>query len=193
MLILPSDPDLGATGVAACVAAGDIAAVIAPVGEGSAETARLRTLCAPVQAAGVAFLLDGRADLVAAVAADGAHLSGLATLRNALPALKPNSIAGAGGLPSRHDAMEAGEAGADYVLFGGEGAAFPQTEEMISWWAEVFEVPCVGVAGDAEEALALAHAGADFIALAGPWISSEDGPRIIADIDARLAATDLVA
>jgi len=193
MLILPSDPGLGAQGVAACVAAGDIAAVIAPVGEGGGETARLRALAAPAQAAGVAFLLEGRADLVASVAADGAHLSGLATLRSALPALKPDNIAGAGGLPSRHDAMEAGEAGADYVLFGGEGASFPQTEEMIAWWAEVFEVPCVGVARDADEALALAKAGADFIALAGPWIAGADGPQIIAGIDAHLAAMEPTA
>src|ERR1700720_3536698 len=65
-----------------------------------------------------ALLVDGRPDIVARAGADGAHLSGPVALKAAVRKLKPNYIAGAGGLRSRHDAMVAAEAGADYVMFG---------------------------------------------------------------------------
>ena len=64
------------------------------------------------------MLLDGHVELVARAGADGAHLTGIEALEEALPSLKPDRIAGVGGLPTRHDSMAAGEAGADYVLFG---------------------------------------------------------------------------
>ena len=83
--------------------------------------------------------------------ADGAHLTGMAAFTAALEQLKPERIAGVGGLATRHDAMVAAEAGADYVMFGepdaaGERPAFDAIEERIAWWAEVFEAPCVGYA-----------------------------------------------
>ena len=64
------------------------------------------------------MLLDGHVDIVARAGADGAHVDGMDALSEALTALKPDRIVGAGGLHSRHDAMTSGEAGADYVLFG---------------------------------------------------------------------------
>ena len=79
--------------------------------------------------------------------------------------------------------MAAAEAGADYVMFGepddaGERPTFDAIEERVAWWAEVFEAPCVGFAGSAEEVAPLVKAGADFIAL-GDWVWREpaDGRR----------------
>ena len=124
---------------------------------------------APVQDAGAALLVDGRSDVVARCGADGAHLMGLDALRTALPQLKPGRIAGAGGLESRHDAMEAGEAGADYVMFGepdadGTRPGLAAVVDRVAWWAELFEIPCVAYAGGLDEIELLAAAGADFIA-----------------------------
>jgi thiamine-phosphate pyrophosphorylase len=91
-----------------------------------------------------------------------------------LPSLKPDRIAGVGGLPTRHESMEAGELGADYVLFGepdarGQRPSMEAIAERLQWWAELFEPPCVGFAGSREEAFEFAAAGADFV-LVGDFI-----------------------
>jgi thiamine-phosphate pyrophosphorylase len=127
-----------------------------------------------IQNAGAALLLDGHVELVARAGADGAHLNGLAALEDALPSLKPDRIAGVGGLATRHDSMAAGESGADYVLFGepDAGGQRPSTEaiaERLQWWDELFEPPCVGFAVSREEAGEFAAAGADFV-LVGDFI-----------------------
>jgi thiamine-phosphate pyrophosphorylase len=123
-----------------------------------------------VQSKDAALLLDGRPDLVARAGADGAHLTGLAAFSNAVADLKPERIVGAGGLVTRHDAMLVAEQGADYVMFGeplagGERPAKAAVEDRVAWWAEVFEVPCVGFAGSVDDVAPLVAAGADFVAL----------------------------
>jgi len=151
-----------------------------------------KRIAPPVQEAGAALILDGRPGIVARAGADGAHLAGTQALEAALPRLKPNFVAGAGGLRSRHDAMVAGEAGADYVMFGepdesGERPGFAAVIERVAWWAEVFEIPCVGYAGRLDDIGALAAAGADFVAVGAALF---DDPRGIAaaaaDAGARL-------
>jgi thiamine-phosphate pyrophosphorylase len=155
----------------AALSAGDIAAVLLRFAQGDERTLinRAKTLAAPVQDKGAALLLDGHADLVARASADGAHLTGIAAFSEALETLKPDRIAGAGGLTSRHDAMLAAEQGADYVMFGEPDAegrpAFAAIEERIDWWAQLFEIPCVGYAASLDEISPLVAAGADFIAL----------------------------
>ncbi len=118
---------------------------------------------------GAVLLLEDRADLVEKTKADGAHLANFPEQPALFKSLKPRYIAGAGGLASRHDAMIAGEAGADYVMFGepakGKRPSFEAIVERVAWWAEIFEVPCVAYAASIEEIPALVHAGADFIAL----------------------------
>ena len=162
--------------LAAALAAGDVAAVLLRFAEADERTLIncAKTLAAVAQNANVALLLDGHADLVARAGADGAHLTGLAEFTAAIARLKPDWIAGAGGLSTRHDAMIAAEAGADYVMFGepdenGERPAFAAIEERIAWWAEVFEAPCVGFAASVDEVTPLVKAGADFVAL-GDWV-----------------------
>ncbi len=121
--------------------------------------------------AGAALLVENDARLAARAGADGAHIGGApADLAAALASLKPERIVGAGLLRNRDEAMGAGEAGADYVMFGEprrDGYTPPagETLERIAWWAEIFEPPCVGYAGSLDDIAPLAAAGADFIAL----------------------------
>jgi thiamine-phosphate pyrophosphorylase len=159
---------------------------------------RVKVLAPVVQAKGIALLIDGHHDLVARSGADGAHLTGIAALSAAIGGLQPDRIAGAGGLKSRHDAMLAGEAGADYVMFGeADGNRRPSLAaivERVAWWAEVFQPPCVGFAAAHDEVAALARAGADFVAL-GEWVwSAGGGPgAAIAAAAAEIAVRERVA
>jgi thiamine-phosphate pyrophosphorylase len=162
--------------LAAALDAGDVAAVLLRLAESDERSLvnRAKALCATVQDRGAALLIDGHAELVARAGCDGAHLTGLTAFTAALETLKPDRIAGVGGLFSRHDAMVAAEAGADYVMFGepddsGERPGFAAVAERVAWWAEVFEAPCVGYAAAPDEVKPLAQAGADFVAL-GDWL-----------------------
>ena len=181
-----ADADAFAAPLAAAMAAGDVAAVLLRLAEADERTLinRAKTLAPIVQYKDVALLLDRHADLVARAGADGAHLTGIAEFTEAIGLLKPERIVGAGGLDTRHDAMAAAEAGADYVMFGepdqsGERPAFAAIEERIAWWAEVFEAPCVGFAASIDEVAPLVKAGADFVAL-GEWVW-RDAAAIIAE------------
>jgi thiamine-phosphate pyrophosphorylase len=160
----------------AVLASADIAAVLLRLADADerALVNRAKTVAAAVQRRDVALLLDARIEIVGWVGADGAHLTGIEAFTAALPSLKPDRIAGAGGLRSRHDAMLAGESGADYVLFGepdrrGNRPMFGAVEDRVKWWADLVEVPCIGYAGEVDEVRLLAQAGADFVAL-GDWI-----------------------
>jgi thiamine-phosphate pyrophosphorylase len=176
------DPDVTAPALTAALEAGDIAAVLLRLSPADERTLinRIKALAPLVQDREIALLLDGHPDLVARAGADGAHLTGLQAFQDALPTLKPSRIAGVGGLHTRHDAMLAGEAEADYMMFGHpEGEAAPLLEatvERVSWWAEVFQLPCVGYAHSPAEVAPLAAAGADFVALGAFIWDDPQGP-----------------
>jgi thiamine-phosphate pyrophosphorylase len=185
--------------LAAALAAGDVAAVLLRLAEGDERSLinRIKTLCPVVQDRGAALLLDGHVDLVARGGADGAHLTGIEAFNDALEQLKPERIAGVGGLASRHATMVAAEAGADYVMFGepdpsGARPSFEAIEERIEWWAEVFESPCVGYAGAPGEIPALVKAGADFVAL-GDWVWRHDATTTIAEAARHLRLPETAA
>ena len=170
------DPSQLASLLPELLATADVAAVLLRLKPTDQRTmiSRVKTLAPVIQNAGAALLLDGQVELVARAGADGAHLNGLAALEDALPSLKPDRIAGVGGLATRHDSMAAGEAGADYVLFGEPDAngQRPSTEaiaERLQWWDELFEPPCIGFAASREEAAEFASSGADFV-LVGDFI-----------------------
>jgi thiamine-phosphate pyrophosphorylase len=154
----------------------DVAAVLVRLKPADQRTmiSRVKALAPVIQGGGAALLLDGHVELVARAGADGAHLTGIEAMQEALPSLKPDRIAGVGGLTTRHDSMAAGEAGADYVLFGepdaqGQRPAVEAIAERLEWWAELFEPPCIGYAASLEEAREFAAAGADFV-LVGDFI-----------------------
>jgi thiamine-phosphate pyrophosphorylase len=170
------DPPALIAGLPGLLASADVAAVLVrlkPTDQRSMISA-VKALAPAIQGGGAALLLDGHVELVARAGADGAHLTGIAALEEALPSLKPDRIAGVGGLATRHDSMTAGELGADYVLFGEPDAQKlrPSPEaiaERVQWWAELFEPPCAGFAVSLDEAREFARAGADFV-LVGDFI-----------------------
>jgi len=178
-LVTPQDAAGLPERLAQALGAADVAAVLLrlPATDDRDRINRAKTLAPTVQDKGAALILDGHAELAARAGADGAHLSGITALKDALATLKPARIAGCGALASRHDAMLAGEAGADYVMFGepdasGRRPSFQAVAERVAWWAQVFEIPCVGFAGSLDEVEALAAAGADFVAV-GDWVFAD--------------------
>ncbi|MFC7048591.1 thiamine phosphate synthase [Emcibacter nanhaiensis] len=133
----------------------------------------------------VAFLINDNPKLVRRLKADGVHVGqGDTPYAAAREIVGPDAIVGVTCHNSRHLAMEAGEAGADYVAFG---AFFPTNtkdvshqadREILSWWTELFEVPCVAIGGiTVENCRELIEAGADFIAVSGGVWNHPDGPR----------------
>jgi thiamine-phosphate pyrophosphorylase len=180
-----SDPAPLAAQLPGLLAGADVAAVLVRLKQTDPRSmiTIVKALAPAIQSAGAALLIDGHADLVARGGADGAHLSGIAALDEALPALRPDRIAGVGALATRHDSMSAGERGADYVLFGepdaqGERPSTEAIAERLSWWAELFEPPCIGYAATHQEAVDFVAAGADFI-LAGDLIWQDTrGPAV---------------
>lgn len=178
------DPAALVAELPALLGSADVAAVLLRLKETDQRSmiTRIKALAPPVQKAGAALLIDGHAELVARGGADGAHLAGLAALEEAAPSLKPDRVAGVGGLATRHDSMSAGEMGADYVLFGepdamGQRPSAQAIAERLDWWAELFEPPCVGFAASLEEAHDFAASGADFV-LVGDFIWADPrGPK----------------
>src|SRR5215475_14964564 len=200
-LVAPQDPAGLADRLADALGAADVAAVLLrlPASDERNRINHAKAIAPTVQSAGAALLLDGFAELAARAGADGSHLNGIEAFQAGLAALKPARIAGCGGLATRHDAMLVAEAGADYVMFGEPDAAgrrpsFDAVAERVAWWAELFEVPCVGFAASLDELEPLAAAGADFIAL-GDCIFADGrgGAAAMADAARRLAAAETVA
>ncbi len=192
------DPGRFADDLAAALDAGDVAAVqlrLKPI----TDDALLRAIdvLRPVaQSRGVAFLLNDRPDLVRESGCDGAHVGAddmaVAAARRLLG---PDLTLGASCYASRDRAMTAGEAGADYVAFG---AFFPTLTkdaparaepEILSWWAELMELPSVAIGGiNAENCAPLVAAGADFLAVISAVWSHAEGPA--AGVRALNAAID---
>ncbi|MCW4461142.1 thiamine phosphate synthase [Sphingomonas sp. BT-65] len=123
----------------------------------------------------VAFIVNDSVSLAKRLGADGVHLGqGDGDPREARAILGPSAQIGVTCHDSRHLAMEAGEAGADYVAFG---AFYPTTTKetthrpdpaILSWWTTLFELPCVAIGGiTADNAAPLVAAGADFLAVSG--------------------------
>jgi thiamine-phosphate pyrophosphorylase len=185
------DPSALAADLGAALAAADVAAVLLRLKPTDQRTmiTHVKTLAPVVQSGGAALLLDGNIELVARGGADGAHVNGIGALQEALPSLKPDRIAGVGGLTTRHDSMSAGEAGADYVLFGepdadGERPSVEAIAERLQWWAELFEPPCVGFAASREEAHEFAAAGADFVLVGNfIWADSRGAAVALPDVE----------
>lgn len=175
------------------LAAADIAAVLLRLAPADERTLinRAKALAKIAQDKDVALILDGQSDIVARAGADGAHLTGTDAFEEAVGSLKPDRIAGIGGLGTRHDAMLAAERGADYVMFGepdanGDRPSIGAVRERVAWWAEVFQTPCVGYAGDLDEIAELVQAGADFVAV-GDFIFADPRAMVMTAQRALLA------
>jgi thiamine-phosphate pyrophosphorylase len=162
---------------------GDIAAVLLrllPLDE-RAQINIIKGIAQVVQAAGAALVVQADPSIAVRGGADGVHVEGnTEMLKVARDTAKSDRIVGAGGLKARHDAMDAGEAGCDYVMFGEprpDGYVPPLSGviERTSWWSEIFQTPCVAYAPDMEAISALAATGCEFIAL-GDWVLMAQNP-----------------
>ncbi|MEX2129550.1 MAG: thiamine phosphate synthase [Xanthobacteraceae bacterium] len=191
-----------APSLAAACGAADVAGVVLRLKTaGDAELLeKIRALAPGVHRVGAALILEDLVQLVNTVNADGAHITKSDALAAARGALKGDHILGAGRLESRHDAMTAGESGADYVLFGepdanGRRPTMPSLTERVTWWAEVFIIPCVAYAAHIDEIAPLVRAGADFIALGDEviWGTAEDPAAALAAASVYLGVAERVS
>ena len=148
----------------------------------------VEVLCPLAQQHNVAVLLNDRPDLARDLGCDGVHIGqndmGYAQAR---ALLGDRAIVGVTCHASRHLAMLAGDAGADYVAFGAffdtitkditkDSPARP-TPDILTWWQEVMEPPCVAIGGvTAENGDILAAAGADFLAVSSGVWQHREGP-----------------
>ncbi len=163
--------------VAARLDAAGAATLLIAAREGGALTAAdARSLVELAQKKDIAALIEGDAQLARTLRADGVHLPWskdiVARYVEAREILGTRYIVGVDVGRSRHDAMSLAEDGADYIAFGipphveDRASAAERRLELIFWWSEIFEVPCVAFDVDtAEDATALAAAGADFVAM----------------------------
>jgi thiamine-phosphate pyrophosphorylase len=180
------DPGPFASVLERALDAGDVAAVQLRLKSASDDEIRraARALMPLAQRRGAAFILNDRPDLAAELGADGVHIGADdMPYAKARALVGPDAIVGVSCYASRHDAMEAAEAGADYVAFG---AFFPtRTKEpraqadvdLLSWWSELMTVPCVAIGGITPENCApLIRAGADFLAVVSAVWEHPGGP-----------------
>jgi thiamine-phosphate pyrophosphorylase len=173
-LYLVAPGDLDPARASAALEAGDVACLL--LRDASPDSAGL---VEAAQARGVAVLIEGDAELARRLGADGVHLGPGGRVQATRKALPADAIVGVDCGRSRHDAMVAGEAGADYVAFATrpESDHAPAEPALLSWWQTMMELPCVAMGPIAvADAGALAEAGADFVALEGAVWDHPEGP-----------------
>lgn len=148
----------------------------------------IRSLAPPLiklaQSRGVAVMMNDSAELAHELGCDGVHLGQQdGRVKDARAKLGKDAMIGVTCHDSRHLAMVAGEAGADYVAFGAffetatKDASTRATPDLLSWWIELFELPCVAIGGiTPENAPPLVEAGADFLAVSSGVWAHPDGP-----------------
>jgi thiamine-phosphate pyrophosphorylase len=189
--------------LAAALDAGDVASLQLRLKGVDDDAIRRATdaLMPLAQAHEVAFILNDRPDLAREMGCDGVHVGQEDTpYAEARRIMGPRAIVGVTCKASRHLAMEAAEAGADYVAFGGffrsttknvGGITTPTDPELLTWWQETFTVPCVAIGGiTVENCPLLVRAGADFLAVsAGIWAYPRGPAAAVRDFNARIAET----
>jgi len=184
--------------LAQALSAGDVAALQIRLKDASdAVISEAVSVLMPIaQAQGVAVILNDRPDLAVRLGCDGVHVGQSdMTCAEARRLMGPDRMIGVTCHDSRHLAMEAAEAGADYVAFG---AFFPTTTkaaptradpEILRIWQTMMEIPCVAIGGiTVDTAAGLAAAGADFLAVsAGVWTHPRGPTAAILELNAAIA------
>jgi thiamine-phosphate pyrophosphorylase len=187
-LITPEDLDIDRfpDQLAAALAGGDVACLmIADGGWGETGFQKIAERIVPMaQKAGTAVLVHNDSRTAGRSRADGIHVdTGTDDLKQALETFRPGGIVGVGDIRTRHDAMTAAELGVDYVFFGllareEDEEPHRKTLDFASWWAEMFETPCVALSGHALAGIETAAAtGADFVAARAAIWNHPDGPE----------------
>ena len=199
----PAIPDLAAFArdLEAALDAGDVAALQIRLKDVDDATvlAAVAALKPVAQARGVAVILNDRPDLAARSGCDGVHLGQSdASVAEARSLMGRDAMIGVTCHDSRELAMDAAEAGADYVAFG---AFFPTATkapvhrpdpDILTIWQETVEIPCVAIGGiTAATAGELARAGADFVAVSAAVWGHPDGPAAsVREVYQALSTTD---
>ncbi len=192
------DPDRFAPELEAALSGGDVACVQLRLKEADDAAIRraARVLQPLVQGRGVAFVMNDRPDLAAELDCDGVHVGEEdMPYAEARRRLGPDRIVGVTCGASRHRALVAAEAGADYVAFGaffpsGTKAAKHHAEpEVLRDWSETTVVPCCAIGGITQANCGpLVEAGADFLAVIGAiWGYSQGPKQAVADFNAVFA------
>ena len=172
----------------AALDAGDVACVLlrcASADEGTVKKIA-KALLPVLQKRDAALLVESDPALATRTGADGVHLRVTSEtdeekLEDAIERLKPDRIVGTGGIKTKHDSMTIGEMDVDYIMFGdpapdGWVPPLEQVTERVSWWTEIFTIPCVGYAPRLEDVATIAQTGADFIAVGDAIWSDTRGP-----------------
>jgi thiamine-phosphate pyrophosphorylase len=184
--------------LAGALEAGDVAALQIRLKDAPDDViaAAVEVLGVIARSRDVAVILNDRPDLAAKLGCDGVHVGQSdASCADARRIMGKDAMIGVTCHDSRHLAMEAAEAGADYVAFG---AFFPTTTkdvttqadpEILSIWQETMSLPCVAIGGiTAENAAGLAAAGADFLAVsAGVWAHPQGAATAVKALEAAIA------
>ena len=179
-------PDKMAAALTDALAGGDVASVILfAAGAAEREFQTFCEKCVPViQAAGAAALIADNSQIAGRTKADGVHITGsIADLKDAMNALSPRLIVGAGTKLTRDDALDKGELRPDYVFFGRlDGDTHPDPHpkniEMGQWWASMIELPCIVMGGYlAQGATAISTSGAEFAALSAAVFGEGRAPK----------------
>jgi len=137
-----------------------------------------------VQSNGAALVVHGEFDIVVRSGADGIHISKLQELDAVMDRdPKHERMIGVGGIKTRHEAMEAAEAGADYVMFGeprpdGYVPPLDATMDAAGWWAELFNTPGIGFVDKIGEVGMMASTGIEFVALGSAIFDHPEGPTL---------------
>lgn len=192
--------------LAAAISATPVASVLLRGAGGTPlDASAAKTVTTAAQKLGVAVLVEGDANLARMIKADGIHVpwskDPLKAYNEAREILGAHAMIGVDVGRSRDDAMAIGEEGADYVAFGiparVEDRAKAETRqlELVEWWSEIFEVPCVAFdVATNEHARDLANSGAEFITVVvTPEMSAADAARHVAEIAALVAPAEATA
>lgn len=189
------EPDSFAEALKAAFGAGDVASLQLRMKDAPDDAIRraVEKLLPLARASNVAFLVNDRPDLAAQLGCDGVHIGqDDMPYREARARVGADAIVGVTCHASRHLAIEAADAGADYVAFG----AFHPTPtkepkaraelELLHWWSELMTVPCVAIGGiTVVNAPPLIEAGADFLAVcAGVWAYPNGPAAAVRDFNA---------
>ena len=181
----------------AAIEGGDIAALLIDCdAEHDSELQKIAQTLTPIaQKHDIAVMLRGDSRVAGRAKCDGLHIDGgLVEIESAIEDYASRFMLGAQGGNKRHAAMEIGESGIDYIMFGRlEAPATPAIHEkaleMADWWSTLFEVPAVIIGGsDLNECAKVAESGIEFVALreaiweheAGPQVAVQEANAIIA-------------
>jgi len=185
VLVLPPIAD-APTILAEALAGGDIASVI--ITSGGMDEAAFQKHSEPLvkiaQDAGAAALVAGDGRVASRTGADGVFIETPGEdAREIVARFSPHKIVGLGSARDRHRALELGEAGPDFLLFGRTDGDIrpephPKNLALAQWWSEIIEIPCVVMGGSAiESVVECAASGTEFVALGLAVVSHTDGPR----------------